>query len=250
MKRTSIVILAGGTSNELYPRFGTSHWALMPIKKKPMVGYIIDAFQSAGAKDIIIVGEWTDGLNEYRGCRVIEGGIRHFDNVEAGLRAAKYERVIISTCDIPALTAKAVTDFSKQCTGDIPGVYFPITLVSDCERDFPGMKRTSLPLCEGVVTAGNIFLVDRDSMLARLKTIQPLLKNKKSKIKLALQFGLIILIKVFVSMKTGKPLLTLKKLEQRAGKILGMPVKAVWADPSIASDIDTIKQFKQYTSML
>lgn len=250
MKRTSVVILAGGTSDELYFRFGTGYWALVPIKKKPMVDYIIDAFRLAGAKDIIIVGKWTSGSSEYQGCRVIEGGDKHFDNVEAGLREAKHERVIISTCDIPALTSKAVTDFAKGCVGDVPGVYFPITLVSDCEKDFPGMKRTSLPLREGVVTAGNIFLVDRDELFERLKTIHPLLKNKKSKIKLALQFGVIILIKVFLSMKTGKPLLTLHKLEQRAAKMLGMPVKAVWADSSIASDIDTLKQLDQYLGML
>jgi len=250
MKRTSVVILAGGTSKELYVRFGTTYWAFVPIKKRSMIDYVIDAFRTSGARDIIVVGKWTTGLSEYRGCRVIEGGAKHFDNVAAGLLAAKYEKVIISTCDIPSLTAKAVTDFSIQCIGDIPGAFFPITLVSDCEKAFPGMKRTSLPLCEGVVTAGNIFLVDRDRILARLETIRPLLKNKKSKIKLALQFGLIILIKVFVSMKTGKPMLSLEKLEQRASKMLGMPVKAVWADPSIASDIDTLKQLDQYLGIL
>lgn len=250
MKRTSVVILAGGTSDELHVRFGTTYWALVPIKKRSMLDYVIDAFRTSGARDIIVVGKWTTGLSEYHGCQVIEGGAKHFDNVETGLKAAKYERVIISTCDIPSLTAKDVTSFSMQCVGDVPGAYFPITLVSDCEKAFPGMKRTSLPLREGLVTAGNIFLVDRDRMLQRLETIRPLLKNKKSKIKLALQFGLIILIKVFLSVKTGKPLLTLEKLEQRAGKMLGMPVKAVWADPSIASDVDSLKQLDQYLGTL
>lgn len=242
--KLSAVILAGGTSNEIYVRFGTRYWALVPINGKPMIDYVIKAFKEVGIEDIIIVGKWTTGRTPYLGCKVLPGGKRHIDNVEAGLRAAQEERVIVSTCDIPALTTDAlkrlITSYQKYTA---PVICFPITLVSDCEREFPGMKRTSLPLRgDGVVTAGNIFIVPKNELLERINVIRPLLEHKKDKVRLALRFGLDVLLILLVSKLTKFPLLRLEKLEARAKKVLGLPVSAEWADPCIASDVDSLDQ--------
>jgi hypothetical protein len=195
-------------------------------------------------------------LKDYRGCRVIAGGDRHIDNVESGLRDVLEKvgkrPVIISTCDIPALTAEAVTHYIEACQkSEVLGVCFPITLVSACEREFPGMKRTSLPLHEGLVTAGNLYYGDVELFLSKIEQIRPLVRDKKSKVKLAAKFGLRIIIKVVTSMLTKKPYLGLGQLERKASKILGAPVRAVWVDdPCIAADIDTRDQLDQYIAML
>lgn len=257
MGNVSVVILAGGEDDTLYLRFGTSYWALVPIKKKSMIDYVIDAFQSSvGVQDILVVGPWTKGLKDYRGCRVVAGGDRHIDNVESGLREVLEKvgkgPVIISTCDIPALTAEAVTQYIEACQkSEVLGVCFPITLVSDCEREFHGMKRTSFPLREGLVTAGNMYYGDVELFLSKIEQIRPLVRDKKSVVRLAVAFGLAITVKVIMSKCTGKPYLSLEQLERKASKILGAPVRAVWADyPCIAADIDTREQLDQYIAML
>ncbi|MFA6493230.1 MAG: NTP transferase domain-containing protein [Patescibacteria group bacterium] len=246
-KKISAVILAGGKDDTLQTLLGISYWALAPIKDKPMIQYVIEATKGSGIEDIIIVGEWTPESGEYQGCRTLKGFERHVDNVEVGLRAAKEKTVLILAGDIPAITVEVIQDFLKKAS-ITSAVYFPISLIFDCELKFPEMKRTSLGLREGTVTAGNIFLVPKDLFLGKLWKIRPLLENKKSKIKLAWQFGLVISLLTLISIKTGIRLLSLETLEKRASQMLGIPVRAIWADPSIASDIDTIEQYEMFIS--
>ena len=49
------VILAGGTGSRLYPLTKVTNKHLLPVYKKPMIYYPIEALKSAGVKEILIV---------------------------------------------------------------------------------------------------------------------------------------------------------------------------------------------------
>ncbi|MFW6173253.1 MAG: sugar phosphate nucleotidyltransferase [Elusimicrobiota bacterium] len=61
------IVLAGGTGSRLYPLTKVTNKHLLPVGKKPMVFYPIEALVNFGIKDIIIVCG-TDHIGDMIGC--------------------------------------------------------------------------------------------------------------------------------------------------------------------------------------
>ncbi|MCL5407438.1 MAG: nucleotidyltransferase family protein [Patescibacteria group bacterium] len=252
MKDVSAVILAGGVIAGSEELGDVKHWALALIDNKPMIHYVAKALREAGIEDIVIVGAWTEGSTSYEDCRTVVGGWRHIDNIEVGLKEVKNNTVLLCTCDIPALTAEAVRDFIKSCeTYPELEVGYPISRLEDCQERFPEMDRTAVKMREGEFTGGNIFWFDRLKVLGKLDYIRGIIELKKKPFSLIRKFGLGFTLAFIASKFLGiTRYLTIERLENKGSEILGLKVKAVLADPSIASDIDTLEQYNSYLKTL
>jgi len=55
MKNHKAIILAGGKATRLYPITYEIPKPLLPVKKKPIINYLVDLFCSQGIKDITVL---------------------------------------------------------------------------------------------------------------------------------------------------------------------------------------------------
>ncbi|TCP52704.1 MobA-like NTP transferase protein [Tumebacillus sp. BK434] len=148
------------------------------------------------------------------------------------------EYLLISSCDIPFLTAEAVTGFLDACP---PGAdfYYPVVRKEACEQQFPGVRRTYVKLKDGTFTGGNLFLV-RAAVLPPLRArLNRLFAHRKRPLLLAREFGLGVALSFAWSALLGT--LTIGRLEREAERIAGIKAKAVITGyAEIGTDIDKL----------
>lgn len=253
MDKISAVVLGGGFNQALLEKYDTCYWALVPIRGEPMVQHVINALHEARIDDIVVMGAWTEDekyQSMFPNCRLINGGERHIDNVENGLKAAGTNRVLMCSCDIPDLTGPIVSSFIDDCKKhEGAGFIYSIVKAVICEQRYPGIHRTCVRLREGEFTGGNVFMMDRRRMLNRMEVIKEIIAIKKSPDKLIRKFGLWFTL-AFLLSRIGLPyFLTLKLLRSKASQILQMPVGVVVTWAEIASDIDRLEQLEAYLAL-
>ncbi|ARU60978.1 hypothetical protein CBW65_07680 [Tumebacillus avium] len=160
------------------------------------------------------------------------------DAVERLQRDGSSEYLLIASCDIPFLTAEAVTDFLAACP---PGFdfYYPVVRKEICEQKFPGVKRTCVKLKDGTFTGGNLFLV-RAAVLPPLRErLSRIFQHRKRPLLLAREFGLGVALSFLCSALLGT--LTIGRLEREAERISGIKAKAVISEHAeIGTDIDKL----------
>jgi CTP:molybdopterin cytidylyltransferase MocA len=229
-----IIILAGGhCSPELAAATGVQDRAAIEINGRTCLSIVTEALRPFG--DLIIVGgpPVEDATQTPAGKSFIE-------SVRNGLEKATSDRILISTVDIPLLTSASVQDFIRDC--DPNAINYPIIRAEDCDRAFPGMKRTTLKLKEGEFTGGNLALVSTDVMRNALPVIERSYEARKSPLKLASIVGIGTLSRLI----WGKILpssLSIPILENSISRFLGVPAHAVISKhPEIGADIDTPEQ--------
>lgn len=169
------------------------------------------------------------------------GGKTFLESFQRGLEAAPTDWVLMASADMPFLGRDAVDDFLGRCLPDA-AVFYSVCRVEDCEKQYPGLKRTALKLAEGTMTGGNLFLLHRPRVLAALPRIEALYQNRKNPGKLAqtLGFGTILLM---IRLKFGLGQVRIADFENRIGNILRAPVRAIPSPhASLATDIDNSSQ--------
>ncbi len=231
-----VVILAGGKCDpELEQLTGVSYRGDIPYEGHTMAETVLAAVSSVG--EPILVGG-SPGLHE----RQVPAGDTFIRSIRNGLEAVKTETFLLATVDLPCLTAEAVTDFVSRCDTSA-GLNYPIIRAEDCEKAFPGMKRTTLKLREGEFTGGNLGLMRTNLMRSALPVLERAYSARKSPLKLAGIIGYGLLGRVIVGSLCPWTL-TLGSLEKKVGRFLGVPVKAI-ATPyaEIGADIDNATQY-------
>lgn len=246
---TPCVVLAGGKAKpELQAVIGQSNRALAVVRGKPMLHHVIDAVREAqtGADaSITVVGDLPDSP-DYR--RLPDGG-DFVTNLFAGLsvyRTAPF--VLISTADLPFLTAPTVSSFVRQAVplAEASGaaLIWPVVAVSSCYARFPGIRRTALRLREGEFTGGNLALVQPELLLTQRDRIAAAYAARKSPLRLAGMLGLDTVWRVLASQKLSPNLLSIAMLEERVSRLLGGSARALLCDlPELATDLDRPSDF-------
>lgn len=232
-----VVVLAGGRCPpDLREATGIELRALLPVRGRPMVEWVIDAVAHLG--EVIVVGG-PPGLSP----RQFEGGATFMESLARGLAAVTSDRFLLVTGDLPFLTAAAVDDFLSRCDSSAM-LNFPVIDVRDSEREFPGMKRTSIRTREGRFTGGNIALLDTEQMRAALPVMERAYANRKKPLRLAAMVGFGTLMAVAIGQIVPR-LLPLARLEKAVGRCLGREVRAVISPfPAIGADIDNLEQYR------
>lgn len=224
------LILAGSTGDEKLPEK-----ALIKIKGRYMISYVIDALRGSGkVEKIAVIGDkeklkCIDGIDI-----LIEQGSSIIENVVKGIEPFKNDRrVLILTCDIPMLTKEAVIDFIEQSESYNADLCYPIVKREDNERKFPDAKRTYAKIKEGTFTGGNIFYLNPQIVDACIEAAKQFIAFRKKPWKLGQLLG----FKILILFAFGR--VTISQLERKVSELFNINAKAVISRyPEIGNDVD------------
>ena len=235
----AVVIAGGPEKRELLEAGGASSRSLILVAGRPIIERTLDALRSASSiRRLAVVAPAETGramdpswYDEFRPS--VESAAQ---NLLLGAQAVgEQQPILLSTGDLPLLTAEALDDFVERGLRADADVVYPVVRAADSERRFPGAPRTYARLREDTFTGGNIVLTRGDFVRTHLDLIDRLFELRKSKLRLARLLGWSFLIKLAL----GR--LHLSDLEVRGGDIIGGRVAALMSPyPEIAFDIDKV----------
>ena len=248
---TPTVILAGGKAKpDLVAVTGQTNRAMVVVNGRTLLACVADAIAAAGSDGeplgpITVIGDVPQ--SSVYDCLPDSGDF--VANIFAGLGAypdAPY--VLISTADLPFLTAASVADFVQGATEiaerDRAGIVMPIIPVESCYARYPGVKRTALRVAEGHYTTGNLALIRPEFLLANRQRIAGGYASRKSPLALARMLGSGTILRLLLSQKISPRYLTIPLLEARVGTLLGGTARAYLCSyPEIATDLDRPSDF-------
>ncbi len=235
----AIVIAGSGKSETLASSYGFTNKALLPINDVPMISYVLDALvKCQSIQQIVVVGP-VDQLSAFAPEQVKllpETG----DAIQNVLDALKFlpgeQKVMLCTSDIPMITPEALDAIFSAVGAKEADLYYPIISRQDCERRYPGVKRTYVKLTEGEYTGGNIFVVNPEKAVPLAATFRRLMQSRKQPLKMLMVFGI---PGVVFALKLLTGLLTVGELEQKMSKILQLRGAAVFCSyPEVGTDVD------------
>ncbi len=226
------VVLGGGRDDAFAQGFGVPVKSLIPIRGAPMSAYVLRALRESGSVgQIVYVGPVTPALDGLFDVHVQDRGAM-LENLELGLAALPAtERVLVSTADVPLLTAESVRDLLTRDPG--AGLVYPIIPMAASEARFPGGRRTAARVREGRFTGGNLFLLEPRLIGQFMPRLKQVIQNRKNVLALAGLIGLPVLVKLVLGS------LTIRELEVRVSRILGVDARALITDHAeIGFDVD------------
>lgn len=234
------IILAGKSEKKLDGKYTK---ALININGKPMISYVIKALKESGVVEKIVVIGDRDEFNKVELEDVeliIQDRSSIIDNVIAGVNYFKEDSMIlISTCDIPLLTGKAVYDFVKKSLDSKADICYPIIEKSVCLEKYPEAVRTYAKLKDGYFTGGNLILINPKVLDRCITKAKQMIEYRKNPVKMSRVLGFTFLLKLIV----GR--LTIESAENRVARILKLKPKAVITPyPEIGNDVDKLEDIK------
>lgn len=237
MQKVDVLILAGAPAGpELDPDNEMRGRAMLDIAGKSMLQRVIDAMRGCGTiSRIVAVGNVTaDGLN-----LVLESGSDLMENIRRGLDVLDTsDPVLVSSSDVPLLTAEAVADFLDQALKLDVDLAYPIISRERCEAGFPGLQRTYLKTAEGVFTGGNLMLVKPEFIKNNWDVIADAYAARKQVGKLARIIGVRVLAMVLLG-QVVPSVLRMSYLEAAVSRLVRARVAAVVSSyPEIGEDVD------------
>ena len=247
------LILAGSKGNKT-PLLGYTNKALLPIRGKIMVQYIIDALRGSAFIDgIAIIGDENALAREIQIDSdkdiILPEKEQMIDNVVKGLEHFQREdKVLIITADIPFITPAAIDDFIKASLDSKGDLTYPIISKEAQEEAFPQMKRTYIKLREGTFTGGNMFLVNPAIVDRCIDMARYMMEHRKKPWKMAKMLGISFLARLLMGT------LTLKGLEKRVAHLLNIEPKAIISSyAEVGNDVDKpsdVEYAEKYLSLL
>ena len=133
--------MAGGAGS----RINLGEKPLIMICGRPMISYVIDAFEAAGCKPVVAASSRTPmTLNWCRAHDIeffkTEGAGYIEDMVSAVVMLEEKKSLFVSASDIPCITQEIIhTITDAYCSGrkDACSVWVPATLVTSCREGMP-----------------------------------------------------------------------------------------------------------------
>lgn len=217
--------------------------ALLKLKDKYMIEYIINTLRSSSLIDKIAVVGPKEQLEAIIGDRVdyiIEGTDSIVTN---GLLAMEYfkndEQVLIATSDIPMLTVEALEDFINKALAMKADLCYSVVNKEINDKKYPEVKRTYVRLWEGQFTGGNIFLFNPAAADKCKNFVEQMLEYRKSPAKMAMVLGFGFLIRMALG------ILSIKAVQKKCEKLLGIKGAVVISEyPEVGNDVDKISDIQ------
>ena len=235
------IVLAGGQKTGLLedPAKPVNE-ALIPIGKRLMVEYVVEALSnSVNVRNIIIAGpkkEMAGIFSANKKLTLVPCGDTTIGSLLNALEAVPadfQDRVLVVTADIPLLTTEAVDDFINVCRDKEGELFYPIVSKEANEEKYPGVQRTYVNLKEGIFTGGNIVLIDPRAVKKCVKVAEELVRLRKSPISLAFYVGWGLLLRYLLG------ILSLRDAEDKVSKLLGIKGTGIISSfPEIGIDVD------------
>ncbi len=234
--KVDAVVLAGAPNQGKLKEVSSEKWeALIPIHKKPMVNYVIEALQnSKGIENLVIVG--PEEIKKYLppGTRLVQSGQTLTENVFLGLQALQQRnKVLLVSSDIPLVHPEAIDDFLERCAELECDIYYPLISKEANEQVYPKSVRTYFRLKEGTFTGGNILLASPAAIRESKEIMSLVITQRKKPWKIFRLLGFLFVFKLLTHQ------LTLREIEKRAGEILGFSgVLMISPYPELGTDVD------------
>jgi CTP:molybdopterin cytidylyltransferase MocA len=240
--RVDALIMAGADNGGRLGEVSDSPYeATIDINGRTMLGWVLKGVLTSAYIDrIIIVGPVealapivrSEGATDRVTLVERRGGM--FDNLLAGLEQLDSSKLALAmSSDIPFITGEALDGFVDACAKKPAQVYYSLVPKSVNESRFPGVKRTYFKLADGVVTGGNVFMVEPKCITDNAELIHKLLDMRKKPLALVSMLGLGFILK-FV---TGR--LKIVDVEDKARRWLGIEGRGIIVNyPEIGVDVD------------
>jgi len=245
------LVLAGSPNDgALRPCSPVSYEALIPIKGKLMVDYVVEALrQCSRIGRIAIVGPRDELARHFNGSSqlvLVEHGRGLTENVLLGLKQLPgAKRVLLLTSDIPLITPRAIEDFLDLCDRGDADLYYPIVPREVVEGRFKASQRTYVQLKEGVYTGGNIFLLNPNVVEECMPRGQKLVDARKNPLQMCRLVGFLFMIKFL--MKN----ITLEEAQLTVSRSLGLKGRVVISRyPEVGVDVDKPSDLELVCSQL
>lgn len=244
------LVLAGtAEENELTRQAGVKNKSFISLGGRAALTYILGVLQGVGEISRIIVVGPEDSLKvlqrEYDFEIVPEEG-SIAGNINAPFKRGLLEGpFLLVTGDIPLLTEDALKDFLQQCSPYELDFYYPIIPKEAVEKIYPGIKRTYVPLKEGVFTGGNIFIARAEIIPEALPQVEDFFRLRKSFTRMVAKLGVIFILKYITRQ------LVIEDLVKRFKALFNVEAKAVitWY-PEIGTDMDKISDLAFFQEQL
>ncbi|MCL6560378.1 MAG: nucleotidyltransferase family protein [Firmicutes bacterium] len=232
------VVLAGSLNDGPLKECSPARFeALIPVGKKAMVEYVVEALlSSAKVGKIQVIGPVDELAPRLVGERVAvtgaAGGI--MENIETGLdQFPGSPRVLLVTSDIPLLTPQAVDNFIDLCGDMKADLYYPVISRQVVEKRFASTRRTYVTLKEGVFTGGNLFLLNPAVFKQCVENGRKIIDLRKSPLGLCRLLGFGFVLKFLTRT------LTLHEAQKKVSQLLGIKGAAVISNyPEVGVDVD------------
>ena len=242
------IVLAGGIPSPEDPLFHYTQdqpKALVAIAGEPMTQWVLNALGGATTIDhVLVVGLNQDcGLTCAKPLLFLSDQGHMLENIKAGLqhnnqRNPSASRVLVATCDIPAITPEIVdwrVHKSLEFESDID---YAVVDRESMETRFPGANRSYVKLkdcelCGGDLNVIRVALIEKEPLWARL------IAARKNVIKQCAMLGIDLLLLLLL----GR--LSLKDAEHRVCKRIGVNGRACLSPyAEVAMDVDKPHQLE------
>jgi GTP:adenosylcobinamide-phosphate guanylyltransferase len=233
----AVILAAGCSGDDFRSAFATVHKCLAEVAGRPMIRWVLDAV--AGARyvnRIIVVGPEGPLLSlgvQAQAQLVPQDGGSYPESLRAGVEAAAGDKVLLIAADVPLLRAEGLDKYLLDCLRSKADVCFPVvSWEAMCSR-CPGARKTWYHLRDGQLTKGNAVVGPRDFFLSRLDRIEGLFETRKKK-----RWAGLICHQFMHRLLTRAA--TKADVEAMLSSYLGVRLKGIPADPSLAVDVDEV----------
>ncbi|MCX8128942.1 MAG: nucleotidyltransferase family protein [Clostridia bacterium] len=222
---------------------GTHKWndtvnkALLKINGRAMIDYVVDAFRNVEyIKKIVVVGnvdELETVLKDKVDAVIAPEGLI-VDNIIAGVKyLGKEMPLLISSCDIPLITADAVKDFIFNARDMGADFCYPIVEKSINISKYPEFERTYIKVKEGTFTGGNIFYLNPQIIEKGYALASKLLEARKNPLKM------VTIVSPGFAAQFAMGRLTIDKMEKKFSELSGIKARVFVSEyPEIGNDVD------------
>lgn len=241
------LVVAGGKpepDDDLFPYTQGEPKALIKMGERTMLERVVDALQSSGQIDeIVVIGLGHDhGQTFMRPVHHVPDQGSLIANGTAGIaylyRLNPTPRYIMgASADIPALTSGIVDQLIETCRPFQHSLYYTLVTQEIMEKRFPNSKRTYVQLKNLFVAGGDLFIFHTDLVKTNPQLMEALSNARKHAWQLARIVGFRILLK-FVFHR-----LTLEDVEKAGGRLIDGSVKTIlFPHAELAMDADRAYQ--------
>lgn len=239
------VVLAGAPNTGKLAKVAPEKYeALITAGGRTLVEWVVRGVaQARSVGRIAVIGpaeELEKVLGHVRGelpegkVTIVPMGGSMLENLKAGIAALNPSgRVLVVTSDIPFINGTAIDDFAERCAQAPADIHYSVVPKEANESRFPGVKRTYVKIQGEILTGGNIAAVDPRALLSHEDLINRAVALRKKPLALLRLLGFGFIIRFIL----GR--LTIRDIEDRAGRMLGLTARAVISPyPEIGVDVD------------
>ena len=248
-KQLDCIVAAGGVpqpNDPLYDYTLGKPKALLEINGRLMIEYVLDALQQATTVNhIVVVGLEPNAVSQTaKNITYLPNQGSLLGNGLAGVKWLRENRrltgpVLLSSSDIPALTAPIVDHFVASCVPFKNSIYYNFITRQTLEIRYPHSKRTYIKLKGLEIAGGYLLLVQSELGESHADLWEALINGRKHAWKLARLVGWRTLIKLLTRQ------LSIDDIEAITERILGKKGKIILnPHAEIGMDVDKKEQLE------